>query len=65
MERKKRLNNMLPIEDRCTSCGTPIQAPKSVKFKCPKCNDAYIVRCGQCRDQSANYICPACGFIGP
>lgn len=56
---------MLPIEDRCTSCGTPIQAPKSVKFKCPKCNDAYIVRCGQCRDQSANYICPACGFIGP
>ncbi|MGA1793659.1 MAG: zinc finger domain-containing protein [Thermoplasmatota archaeon] len=56
---------MIPTEDRCTSCGTPLQAEKSVKFNCPGCNEQTIVRCGQCRDQSANYMCPGCGFQGP
>ncbi|MFO8052195.1 MAG: zinc finger domain-containing protein [Thermoplasmatota archaeon] len=56
---------MLQKENRCTSCGVPIEAPKSVKFRCPKCFEADIIRCGQCRDQSAKYICPGCGFQGP
>jgi len=56
---------MITHEERCTSCGVPLQASRSVRFGCPKCNEETIVRCGQCRDQSAYYTCTACGFTGP
>jgi predicted RNA-binding Zn-ribbon protein involved in translation (DUF1610 family) len=56
---------MIPTEERCTSCGIPLQAERSVKFVCPKCQEQTIGRCGQCRNQSAVYLCPGCGFQGP
>ena len=50
---------------KCNSCGIPLKDERAVEFPCPSCGNAAIGRCGQCRDQSANYHCPQCGFTGP
>jgi predicted RNA-binding Zn-ribbon protein involved in translation (DUF1610 family) len=50
---------------RCTSCGIPLSRLKDVKFDCPSCGNFVIGRCANCRDQSAIYVCPDCGFSGP
>ncbi|HHD16649.1 MAG TPA: DUF1610 domain-containing protein [Euryarchaeota archaeon] len=52
-------------EEKCSSCGTPLKGEKSVSFLCPSCGNIRIGRCGLCRDQSARYTCPECGFMGP
>lgn len=51
--------------NRCTSCGIPLAGEKETVFDCPNCGEAKIGRCKNCRDQSANYICPSCGWVGP
>ncbi len=50
---------------KCNSCGIPLKDEKAVEFSCPSCRNMSIGRCGQCRDQSAQYHCSQCGFIGP
>jgi len=61
---KRRLQEMFS-EEKCSSCGTPLKGEKSVSFLCPSCGNIRIGRCGLCRDQSARYTCPECGFMGP
>lgn len=51
---------------RCTSCNVHIGAKDNfVKFMCPSCGDALIVRCANCKSSSVIYKCPKCGFEGP
>lgn len=51
---------------RCTSCGINVLVKgEFVKFKCPNCGEAEIVRCSTCKALSNKYTCPKCGFIGP
>jgi len=56
---------MMPSERKCTSCGVPLVGEKAVGFNCPSCSGHLIGRCARCRDQSAHYTCPACGYQGP
>jgi len=37
----------------------------NITFKCPSCSDAEISRSRQGRDQSKEYTCPKCQFVGP
>jgi predicted RNA-binding Zn-ribbon protein involved in translation (DUF1610 family) len=49
----------------CSSCKKRISNnPGMVKFKCPECGKAEIVRCKSCRKNAAKYKCE-CGFQGP
>ena len=50
---------------KCMSCGIPLIDHTSVIFDCPDCGKEKIGRCPQCRDQSVNYTCKGCGFVGP
>jgi predicted RNA-binding Zn-ribbon protein involved in translation (DUF1610 family) len=51
---------------RCTSCNVHIRAKDNfVKFKCPNCGKALIVRCANCKNAGVIYKCPECGFEGP
>ncbi|MCK4614826.1 MAG: DUF1610 domain-containing protein [Thermoplasmata archaeon] len=50
---------------RCSSCGIPIVGSGFSRFNCPNCGQVQINRCRHCRDQSVNYTCPECGFMGP
>ena len=51
---------------KCVTCKTPLTNNKgSVKFQCPNCGKAEIIRCGKCRETVAKYICPECQFEGP
>jgi len=49
----------------CTSCGTGLVEIGYTVFKCPNCGKATIARCRRCRNQSVEYKCPECGFVGP
>ncbi|MCL4324171.1 MAG: zinc finger domain-containing protein [Candidatus Thermoplasmatota archaeon] len=49
----------------CTSCGVPLVGRGSAYFPCPQCGNTTVGRCARCRDQSVEYTCPACGFVGP
>jgi len=50
----------------CSSCKKRITNESgSVRFKCPKCGKAEIVRCKHCRETVVKYKCPECGFVGP
>ncbi len=50
----------------CISCKRKItNIEGSVKFPCPNCGKAEIIRCGECRKIAAKYTCPECGFTGP
>ncbi|MCK5333078.1 MAG: RNA-binding protein [Candidatus Aenigmarchaeota archaeon] len=50
----------------CTSCSSNIIASEPfVRFSCPSCAEADIVRCSRCKNASNNYTCPKCGFVGP
>jgi len=51
---------------RCTSCGKRIEAERDwVRFACPKCAKAEILRCEKCKKQINVYRCPKCKFEGP
>ncbi|MBE0518854.1 MAG: DUF1610 domain-containing protein [Thermoplasmata archaeon] len=52
-------------EKKCSSCGIRLVRKTETTFPCPKCGNAVIGRCMNCRDQSVKYKCPECGFIGP
>ncbi|MGC8547860.1 MAG: zinc finger domain-containing protein [Candidatus Micrarchaeia archaeon] len=47
----------------CSSCGK--LTTDYTEFKCPKCGNATIVRCRDCRENFHTYKCPVCGFEGP
>lgn len=50
---------------RCTSCSTDIRnAFGTVRFVCPNCNKAEIIRCSHCREIASRYKCE-CEFSGP
>ncbi|RLG21566.1 RNA-binding protein [Candidatus Micrarchaeota archaeon] len=49
---------------RCTSCNREV-TDNYVKFKCPNCGKAEIVRCDLCKRTVVPYTCPVCGFVGP
>lgn len=36
-----------------------------VKFECPSCLEAIIIRCRKCKALGNKYTCPKCGFVGP
>jgi predicted RNA-binding Zn-ribbon protein involved in translation (DUF1610 family) len=50
--------------ETCVSCNVRLTGEGAVKFKCPICGAA-MGRCGKCRQQSNQYVCPKCGFQGP
>ena len=50
---------------RCNSCGVTLSKKGDVTFRCPNCGKVLIGRCVTCRDQSVEYVCPECGFVGP
>ncbi|MEM0492996.1 MAG: zinc finger domain-containing protein [Candidatus Thermoplasmatota archaeon] len=50
--------------ETCVSCGKGLLEKGSTTFICPMC-DNIIGRCSSCREQSVEYTCPKCGFIGP
>ena len=49
---------------QCSSCKKEV-TEDYIKFKCPSCNKAEIVRCAKCRKMVVKYKCPECGFEGP
>jgi len=50
----------------CSSCKKRISnTAGSVKFTCPACGKAEIIRCRHCRQIVAKYTCPSCGLEGP
>lgn len=50
----------------CSSCKKRVvNLVGSVKFSCPNCGKADIVRCKHCRQIVAKFKCPECGFEGP
>lgn len=51
--------------ERCTSCGIRRVDRGFTSFKCPACSKVIIGRCPECKDQSTNYTCKECGFVGP
>ncbi len=54
------------IELRCTTCNRNIVSDNDfVKFDCPSCLKAEIIRCKNCKNLSNEYVCPKCGFVGP
>ena len=51
---------------RCISCGKRVEAESQwVRFPCPQCGEAEILRCEKCKRQVNPYRCPACKFEGP
>ncbi|MDI6806426.1 MAG: zinc finger domain-containing protein [Candidatus Aenigmarchaeota archaeon] len=51
---------------RCTTCNVDVITKKYwVKFLCPACGEALIVRCSTCKGLSSKYTCPKCKFTGP
>ena len=51
---------------KCTTCGVNLVGQdKFVKFKCPACGEAVIIRCYQCKANANEYECEKCNFIGP
>lgn len=53
-------------ENKCLSCKKRIDSIMgSAIFKCPKCSETEIIRCGDCRKIAAPYKCHKCGFEGP
>ena len=50
--------------EHCVSCNVRLTGEGAVKFKCPMCG-AELGRCGRCRQQSNQYVCPKCAFQGP
>ncbi len=53
-----------PKVEFCTSCGVRLVERGYVNFPCPAC-DAELGRCVSCRQQSNEYTCKECGFMGP
>ncbi len=50
----------------CISCHKLVTNTKATtSFKCPQCQKYDILRCGDCRKNAVQYVCPGCGFAGP
>jgi len=49
---------------KCSSCNREV-FDDYIRFKCPACGKAEIIRCDKCRGMSVKYVCPECGFEGP
>ena len=46
-------------EIKCISCEKPLtNVVGSVKFLCPSCGKAEIMRCKNCREIVSKYVCP-------
>ena len=57
---------MAEKELRCSSCGKQIEAERDwVRFQCPHCNKAEILRCEKCKRMVNPYTCPKCKLRGP
>ena len=55
----------LKVKETCTSCGVRLIGQATTSFLCPNCGEGKLGRCAQCRDQSVEYLCAHCGFVGP
>ena len=54
------------ISKLCSSCSKILLNDKGgTSFKCPKCGEFEVNRCGHCRKIAAKYTCPKCSFSGP
>ena len=49
---------------RCSTCNREL-INEFVEFKCPACGKSRMVRCMSCEQNTVNYTCTECGFIGP
>jgi Zn-ribbon RNA-binding protein len=50
----------------CNGCGKRVtNTSGTVKFTCPSCGKAELVRCKHCREVAKKFKCPVCGFEGP
>ncbi|MEM2933718.1 MAG: HVO_2753 family zinc finger protein [Methanocellales archaeon] len=58
-------NAMLKLNvEYCISCGVRLFGKGFTRFPCPNCGES-LGRCAKCRQQSNQYICKKCGFLGP
>ncbi|MGI6589124.1 MAG: zinc finger domain-containing protein [Candidatus Iainarchaeum sp.] len=48
----------------CTTCNKVVTS-NHIEFKCPSCGKTNIVRCASCKEDSKEYKCKECGFVGP
>lgn len=56
----------MATEKKCSSCNKQVtNLSGTIEFKCPKCLDANIIRCKDCRKLASKYACKKCGFVGP
>ncbi|MBI4393888.1 MAG: DUF1610 domain-containing protein [Euryarchaeota archaeon] len=55
----------MKVTETCSSCGVRLIGQATTSFLCPSCGDGKIGRCAQCRDQSVEFTCAHCGFVGP
>lgn len=54
------------VEQRYDEYGAKlVNDSANIKFQCPKCGDAEILRSRKARELSKSYTCPKCGFVGP
>jgi len=54
------------VEVKYDEFGTKmINDSANITFKCPNCGDIEISRSRNGRDQSKEYNCPKCHFVGP
>jgi Zn-ribbon RNA-binding protein len=50
----------------CNGCGKRVtNTGGTVRFTCPSCGKAELVRCKHCREIAKKFKCPSCGFEGP
>ncbi|MCX6803422.1 MAG: zinc finger domain-containing protein [Candidatus Diapherotrites archaeon] len=48
----------------CTTCNKVV-TKSHIEFRCPSCSKSLIVRCAHCKENSKEYSCKECGFVGP
>jgi predicted RNA-binding Zn-ribbon protein involved in translation (DUF1610 family) len=59
------VDTMTERAENCSSCGVRLVMKGATSFPCPRCGKTTFGRCDQCRDQSVEYTCDKCGFVGP
>ncbi|MBI4009588.1 MAG: RNA-binding protein [Candidatus Aenigmarchaeota archaeon] len=51
---------------RCSTCNVnTLVKTNFIRFNCPDCGQAEIVRCANCKNLSSKYSCSKCKFLGP